>query len=297
MGTFQHPSDVLKSAKRTMRSLLKKILPWHLRRTLMWARYYHARRKPPFAGVWNEFPEAAPTSPWSANIWTGSSRHHADKARRRYLADTATAIPDNPQPSKALLPFLVSTLPGYGSRAIRILDFGGAGGVDFAHLAAALGNPPAPLLQVLVVDMPESCDAGREVWRDEARISFSSRLPNESEQFDIVYADGAVHMVEDTTALLAAFAAYRPTYLLFCKTSMHEGPAFVRKQVNMGPDLENPQWVLDFDGFRKRIESLGYDLTYRGYGEDSYNVDNYPAEYRAGRTVNLLFRRRDSNPA
>jgi hypothetical protein len=140
--------------------------------------------------------------------------------------------------------------------------------------------------------MPESCEAGRAVWADDPRITFSTELPEAGTPFDIIYAFTAVHTAEDTRGMLATFASYRPRFMLFCKNSMHEGPSFVRRQVNMGPDMENPQWALGFSAFASLLGELRYDLTYRGYGEDVYNVDNYPPPYRAGRTTNLLFRRR-----
>jgi putative methyltransferase (TIGR04325 family) len=269
-----------------MKALLKKILPWHWRQTLSWARFYHAKRKPPFEGVYARFDEVPRASGWRAELWTETSRLHAERER----AKIGVPIPESSQPSKALLPLLAAaTMPA--DRPLRILDFGGAGGLDYAHLLAALGGNTVDV-RYHVVDMPESCAAGRAVWADDPRVVFTPELPEAGTPFDIIYAFTAVHTVEDTRGLLAAFAGYHPRFMLFCKTSMHEGPSFVRKQVNMGPEMENPQWALGFSTFVALLGELGYDLTYRGYGEDVYNVDNYPPAWRAGRTTNLLFRRR-----
>jgi putative methyltransferase (TIGR04325 family) len=273
-----------------MNDFLKKLLPWHVRQSLAWARYFYAKRKPPFRGVYTRFGEVPVTPAWHAARWTESSRYHAEKWRRQIGA----AMPESSQPSKALLPVLVAAMAALSTkgRPVRILDFGGAGGLDFAQLLAALGGGNDLDLRYHVVDMPESCAAGESVWADDPRISFSAKLPEPSERFDIVYAFGAVHMVEDMRSLLAAFAAYEPAFMLFGKTSMYEGDSFVRRQVNMGGEMENPQWALGFRDFTGLMASLGYELTHRGYGEDTYNVDNYDPAHQAGRTVNLLFRRR-----
>lgn len=266
--------------------VLKRILPWHLRRSLPWLRFYYARRKPPFEGVYADFSAVPAGAGWSAKRWTESSRVHAQKERGRIGA----ALPENPQPSKSLLALLCAAEPGYGRRSVRILDFGGAGGVDYARLLGLLGAPSGDVVRYHVVDVPESCAAGREVWADDPRISFGD-LPGPSERFDIVYADGALHMVEDFGSLLARFAAYEPSCMLFCKVSLHEGPSFVRRQVNMGREMENAQWVLGFADLVAAAKAVGYRLTYRAYGEDSYNVDNYSPPHQAGRTAHLLFRR------
>jgi putative methyltransferase (TIGR04325 family) len=269
-----------------MKSILKKILPWHVWNSLGWFRYFHARRKPPFEGIYARFDEVPLAAGWHADRWTEYSRIHAEKARR----GVGPSLPESPQPSKALLPLLAASFSGYGDRPVRILDFGGAGGLDYASLLSALGNPRGDEVRYHVVDMPEACAAGREVWRDDARVSFGE-LPDPRDRFDIVYADGALHMVEDYRALIGRFADYQPAFMLFCKVSMHEGPGFVRRQVNMGPDMENAQWVLGFAELTAAMEDAGYFLTFRAYGQEKYNVDNYPLSHRAGRTTHLLFRR------
>jgi putative methyltransferase (TIGR04325 family) len=272
-----------------MKSLLKKILPWHLRQSLAWARFFYGKRKPTFQGTYSRFDQAPAGPVWRARPWTESSRVHAEKWRHQI----GKAIPESMQPSKALLPLLAASFgAGRPGRTIRILDFGGAGGIDYAHLLAALGDSPGLDIRYHVVDMPESCEAGKKVWGDDPRISFSPELPDASERFDIVYAFCSLFLVEDFRGLLETLSGYRPSLMLFCKTPIHEGPSFVRRQVNLGKEMENPQWVLGLGDLIEVMEKNGYSLTYRGHGEDSYNVDNYDAAHQVGRMTNILFARR-----
>lgn len=274
-----------------MRALLKKLLPWHVRRSLAAAMFYYRKRKPPFRGVHENFSEIPRTPAWDADRWSDASRRWAETWRRQI----GRRLPESPQVSRALLPMAVSLLGMGRSAPLRILDFGGAAGADFANLLAALGNPDLDV-RYLVVDTAGCCAAGSEFWAGDARIAFATDLPGEEARFDIVYAAGALNLVEDFRALLARFTSWRPACILIVRTSIYEGPSFVRRQTNMGPGLDNPQWALGLGDLESVLRDRGYDLAYRGFAEDLYNVDNYPPERRAGRTVNLLFLRRDATP-
>lgn len=276
-----------------MKSFLQKILPWHLRQTLSAARFFHAKRKPTFEGAYTRFDDApagiAGAKAWRENAWTASSRAQAEKWR----AQVGAALPESAQFSKALLPMLVAAATREGP--LRILDFGGGAGLDYAHLLAALGDARGGTridVAYHVVDMPESCEVGRVAWRDDSRITFSDAPPSSGTRFDVVYAFCSAFLVEDFRKLFATFAGYRPAHILLCKTPVHEGPSFVRRQINLGPAMENAQWAFGLDDLIEALEPHGYTLTYRGYGEDSYNVDNYDDAHAVGRMANLLFSRR-----
>ena len=65
----------------------------------------------------------------------------------------------------------------------RILDFGGAAGIDFANLVTAVGDTSN--IRYHVVDLSKVCAVGRVKWQDDARISFYDMLPASAE-FDLV---------------------------------------------------------------------------------------------------------------
>jgi putative methyltransferase (TIGR04325 family) len=170
--------------------------------------------------------------------------------------------------------------------------------VDYANLLASLGNRAEHVLYH-VVDTPECCETGRRLWSDDPRITFDPVHPAALERFDVVYSSSVINLIEDWPGLLRKFAGDRPAAILLCKASMYEGPSFVRRQVNMGKGMENPLWALGIGDVTRVMEESGYTLAYRGYGPESYNVDNYEDARKAGRMVNLLFVRKSvhSEPA
>jgi putative methyltransferase (TIGR04325 family) len=181
---------------------------------------------------------------------------------------------------------VVASVLSQQKEALRILDFGGAAGLDFANIIAQGHNRLN--LHYHVVDVLTACKVGQGIW-DDPRISFSSEWPEG--EFDIVYAYSAVHCIEDYKSVMQRMASYNPDVILLCKHPVYEGPTFARQQVNLGPGLELAQWALNFSEIETIFKKVGYILLYRGWGEDAdtYNVRNYPETHRVGRTANMLF--------
>lgn len=262
-----------------MKSLLKRLLPWHLRRTIAYARTSYASRKPPFHGVYPDFGMIKQTPGYSDQGWSESSKLAANRAHDQIGAKIPSVMPH----SKNLLPMLIA---GRG-RPVRILDFGGAAGLDFGNLSASLGAIPKDV-SYMVVDTPGTCAAGRSIWEGE-NVSFTSEFPAETERFDIVYAYSAIQYLHDFRDGLRKFVAYQPEAILLCHHPIYFGDSFVRCQSNMGPGLEVPQWVFGFDDLTDTMSNLGYQLSFREWTPAEYNVDNYAEDSRVGRTANLLF--------
>lgn len=262
-----------------MKSLLKRLLPWYLRRTLAYARTSYASRKPPFQGAYPDFGMIKQTPGYGDQGWSESSKFAAKRARDQI----GTKIPSVMPHSKNLLPILIANRKG----PVRILDFGGAAGLDFGNLSASLGGIPKDV-SYMVVDTPGTCAAGRSIWEGE-NVAFTSELPAETERFDIVYAYSAIQYVDDFRHGLKKFAAYQPESILLCHHPIYFGESFVRCQSNMGAGLEVAQWVFGFDDLIKTMSDLGYQLSFREYTPAEYNVDNYADDSKAGRTANLMF--------
>jgi putative methyltransferase (TIGR04325 family) len=81
-----------------------------------------------------------------------------------------------------LLP-LVAAILSETLSPLRILDFGGAAGVDYQNVLHALPN--AQDIKYHVVDLPAVCGVGRRKWRDDARISFHETVPDAEARFDL----------------------------------------------------------------------------------------------------------------
>ncbi|HUC48650.1 MAG TPA: methyltransferase, TIGR04325 family [Xanthobacteraceae bacterium] len=267
-----------------MRSFIKRLvarLPWKARKLVMFFVEHGLVSRTPFSGVYASFGDVPGTMQTAeADQAAAAARGIAQGPNR----DEATDLP-RLRRAHSLMPLVVAMLAGeQRNEPVNILDFGGAAGVDFANLLAALG--PQINVRYHVVDFPKVCAVGRDHWRDESRISFGDALPP-SADFDLVYCWSSIHYVADPLGLLAQFAGYRPTAILLAGSPFTSGDAFVRAQVNQSVPF--PQWVLSLPDLERRMEACGYAMVFHVAGEDDYNVDNYPPRYRVPNSASLLF--------
>lgn len=248
-------------------------LPYSARNVLLDMIHNGIVRKPPFSGVYHGFDEVATNYP------TDATRRAFAKAglsiKHEEAADLAIL-----RRSHSLLPAVVGMLAPF-SEPVRILDFGGSGGIDYLNLKKTI----AANVRYHIVDLPAICDAGRELWPNDLALSFSEALPDD-EQFDLVYSWSAVHYVPDPLALLVRFTQYRPKAILIVHSPFARR-GFVRAQ-SQG-SFRFPQWVVSLPDAEQAMKKAGYRLVMRATDEFSYNVDNYEPAYRVAHMANLLF--------
>jgi putative methyltransferase (TIGR04325 family) len=245
-------------------------LPWHWRQAFWAARTFLIFRKPVFSGVYDKFEDAPGSGFYDSNAWADASAV-STKANR--------ANPDLPSAgSRALLPAALALMSG----PVKVLDFGGATGIDFAIVAAQNTSRD---LSYTVIDTPAACEAGRAIWSDDERISFLAELP-EAAKFDVVYSCVSIHTVSDPLSILRKFTEYEPRIVLLARHPFAD-KAFVRGQVNMARPL--PQWVLSLPDVTALMAERGYELRMNIASEDNYNVENFSAETAVGGTRNLMF--------
>ena len=203
---------------------------------------------------------------------TSSFRFAADGLRLRVGANGLACF------SRAhdLLPIAASMIGG----PLRVLDFGGSGGIDFKGLI----NSTDLDARYTIVETPAICRAGRKLWNDD-RIAFCEDLPEG--QFDIVYAWGAIHYVPDPIALMKSFAAYRPKAIMILNSPFSE-QAFVRVQVNRGK-YRMPAWVISMPQTCRVMAECGYRLAFKSTVPGEHTVSNFAPEYRVAEDANLLF--------
>lgn len=262
-----------------LKTVLKRAVPWHARRTLSFASSTFKKRKPPFDGVFTKYADVPNRHQYNKPGWARSCRAAVDKIRaiQGPLVETGAS-------AKWLLPVLVASM----NRRVSILDFGGAAGTDYAWLRLMAGGAD---VEYHVVDTQAACVTGRDMWPS-SPITFHEELPA-AQAFDIVYSYSAVHCVAEPLALLTRLAeTYTPASILLCKHPIHTGPSFVRAQTNMGGAMA--QWVLNLYDVENALP--GYRLAFKVLGEDNYNVDNFQPPYNVGTTAELLFRRGGLEP-
>src|SRR6202034_1401652 len=233
-------------------------LPCHVRRTVIAAISNWRIRKPHYAGVYSSFADLSTDLPHS-NAWTKSWPAYASElaVKSRTKSNDGTGVRAFP-PSRLFMPLVAATLQAE-HRSVRILDFGGAAGFEFGNLLAVSGLPD---VRYHVVDHAELCEAGRQVWSDDPRITFDTELPAAGEIFDLVYAWGAIEYVDDWRALLARFASYNPGLILIFTKIAPTG--FVRGNVNNGAPF--PGSLFGLSDLTRAFNELGYSLAYRAVG-------------------------------
>ncbi len=145
-----------------MKKAIMNSLPWAVRHSLRATRKYLAQNTPPFRGVYKSFDDLPTTIGYDHQDWSTNSLKVATKAKNMI----GHPPPSDIAPSKSLLGVAVSTMlasKNEDEKNVRILDFGGAGGLDYGILRA-LTHENGNVESYHVVDVPGACEAGREVW-------------------------------------------------------------------------------------------------------------------------------------
>jgi putative methyltransferase (TIGR04325 family) len=265
-------------------------LPWGLRKIIRFFELYRTALiwpQPPFAGVYQSFeemPGKREITPETAEVLAKSQAYFV---REPPKLDDANGMPILLQ-NHDLLPVVAAMIDSANdNQSLRILDFGGGVGVDFRHLPYA--TKLRQRLSYTVVELPQVCDAGRALWRDDARITFRSELPPADARFDIVYSSSALQYAREPIALLKQFTTYEPRAILLIMTPMTQRKAFVRAQVTGKTPF--PAWVLSVSEVEVAMSTVGYRIGAQISGNEDYNVDRYPPEYRVPNLAAVLFLR------
>jgi hypothetical protein len=270
-----------------MRSFVKSavaLLPWKLRKLVMFFVEHGLVSRPPFSGVYASFEDMPGTikvaeddqaAGAQRNVARGPSRDEATKTTasgaRTFIAAAGSGRLGCQAAHERTTPH-----PRFRRRCRY----------RFCQLIAAIRDTSN--IRYYVVDFPKVCAVGRAKWRDDARISFHDAMPASSE-FDLIYGWSSIHYVADPLQLLTQFTTYSPSAILIAGSPFTSGKAFVRAQVNQSAPF--PHWVLSLDDVERRMSGCGYCLAYHVAGEDDYNVDNYPPAYRVPNIASLLFLR------
>lgn len=184
----------------------------------------------------------------------------------------------------ALLPLVVSV-----SRATRILDFGGATG--FSYIAAKYGAMHG-IDRYVIVEYPKVNALGRELFKDDLRVEFVERIPQE--QFDLVLIGGALQYVSDYKGLLRTLTDLKPRWVLITRLPAGENVTFVSAQVNL-PGKRFASWIFNTRELVSDMESLNYKLIFRSANDGAINQGKLESKYRVEQFGNLLFEAVDSS--
>lgn len=224
-------------------------------------------------------------------FWTEVARRAAVtalEAARRAPPASPAALPGD----HALLAFLASLIL-QRSAALRVLDFGGAMGVAYAHLLSHLSQPFS--IDYHVVDTRAICSGGRDLFRDDPRIHFHASLPDLRGPLDILYLNSALQYNEDYAGTLSALCRYEPRYFLFARLSAGDVPTYATLQKNM-PGMTLAYWFINIREIIEIMAANGYSLIFRSAMAQEAAQANFPPDHRLDYLCNLLFVPRSEGP-
>jgi putative methyltransferase (TIGR04325 family) len=216
-------------------------------------------------------------------IWLRSSRELTEGFATAWRA--RPELPQHVWALRSLMPLLASVIAEERGR-VRILDFGGGMGTDYACLRSCL--PEGVAVEYHLVDSERSGATGGEIFRGDSQIRFHSALPRGLGPLDLVYTSQAMQYVEDFAGLLRELAAYKARYFMFVSLPLSAGERFATGQINI-PDTVIPYWFFGKAELLELMRSLGYRLAYMSVPDRVYDMENFPPERRVPKHTNLLF--------
>lgn len=238
-------------------------------------------------GIYPTYADAPESGPgFSSDTWL-------ERVRQRMLAQIAQPADEIGRVRERNLLPIVAAMTSRHEQRLIVLDFGGGPGVDF--LAVSRGLSAKVVLEYHVVDNPQLCALGRDLFAGEPRLHFHSQIPELSE-VTIVHAGSALQYIQDWPGLLAVLCAPKPDYVLLSDIFAVEGESFASVQNLWGSQV--PHWFLSNRDLLSTMERSGYQLVYRvPYmsqilgREGPLPMENFPPEYRLKHTSHFLFQR------
>lgn len=191
-------------------------------------------------------------NPFEHPIWIEQARQEVNAA----LLLLKKAEPHCP---KHLLPIL-SILNNH-QRRLRLFDFGGG-------LGQALPYIYFPINHYSVLDGPQNCKMGRQLFSSFKNIEFFDTLPNKGSHYDIVLFNGALHYIEDWRSALKAATAYTPQWILISRVAVGSPiSVFSKQMIDIGFPPQHIgeiyRWVFDIEELITTLADLSYQLVGR----------------------------------
>jgi putative methyltransferase (TIGR04325 family) len=197
-----------------------------------------------------------------------------------------------PLPRDAGLLALLATVVSSRRTPVRILDFGGAAGIDYVHLRA-LTRASSFDVDYIVVDRSVICELGREIHKDDSSIRFETAAANVSEP-DIIHASGVLQYLDDWRGELGELLSLGSDYFHLANIFLGDFQTFATAQLNL-PGTVAAAWVFSRDEVIRVFAEHGYRLILEVRTGLDYDQTNFPPDRRTGRARNLMFRRDNGN--
>ncbi|OQA03886.1 MAG: hypothetical protein BWY69_00192 [Planctomycetes bacterium ADurb.Bin401] len=152
--------------------------------------------------------------------------------------------------------------------------------------------------EFFVMESQEVCEKGMEFFKGDSQIHFYSSLPKEIKNFDIIHLGSSIQYIEDWKGLLTGFTKYNPKYILLADVPAGNIPTYATVQNYYESKI--PYWFFNINEIIDCMDSAGYGLLFKSVCSEKrlgkyqpLPQDNFPLEYRAGESRNLLFVRKN----
>lgn len=259
-----------------MKSLIKSVMPDFFLQLFRAIRDTRYRMRRTYSGAYARIEDVTTTrGGYEDDEWPATA---AQYSRWATAQNERAFIPAAVSNEVAFLPLLISV-----SRATRVLDFGGATG--FSYIAAKYGAMRT-VDRYVIVEHSNVCAQGRELFKDDAKVEFLDRIPQE--KFDVVLIGSALQYVSDYQGLLRQLTDSKPRWVLFTKLPAGENVTFVTAQVNL-PGKTFAVWLFNVKELVSHMESLNYRLIFRSANDGQINQGKVEPKYRLQQYCNLLF--------
>ena len=126
------------------------------------------------------------------------------------------------------LPIIVSMMLSKKTNKIRILDFGGGLGVAYMTLIESIPKL-MDRVEYHILEIPEICEIGKNLFVSDSNIAFSSTFPNE-ENIDLIYSSSSIQYVQAWDKLIQNFCELGPSFILISDAIIGAEQSFVSLQ-------------------------------------------------------------------
>ncbi len=183
-------------------------------------------------------------------------------------------------------------------KSISVLDFGG--GLVGTYLETLASIPyKEDNIEFLIIEKPEICKIGREIFGNDHQINFSTSLPTYKTEIDIIHLGSSLQYIDDWIGLLSDLSKFKAKYMIFADLPAADIDSFVTIQNYYGNKIPVRFWNLS--EFISSIENFGYKLIFKTrYIKDSpkkhgaSDIDSikrcFDCNHRLGYFSQLVFR-------
>ena len=144
-------------------------------------------------------------------------------------------------------------------KLINVLDVGG--GIAASYFENKASNLFSENCKFIILENPQICDLGKELFKNNDRINFIEKLPKNKLIFDIIHFGASLHYFENWEELINKLTKFNPKYFIFADLPAADNNSFVSIQNYYGDKIPVHFWNLS--EFILKVEKFGFKLVFK----------------------------------